>query len=54
MNIVVNWLDRVGNRAMFDKEWKKWSGFIKNDSVHRLYKWVVQSIDNMDILYNYN
>lgn len=54
MNIVVNWLDRIGNKEMFDKEWEKWPDFIKNDSVHRMYKWVVKSIDNMDSLYNYN
>ena len=54
VNLMVNWLDRLGNKAMFEKEWKKWPDFIKNDSIHRMYKWVIESIDNMDSVYNYN
>ncbi len=53
-SLVENWLKRVGAKETFDKEWEKWSGFIKNDNVHRLYKWLQISISNMDILYNYN
>ena len=54
VNLMINWLDRLGNKATFEKEWKKWPDFIKNDSIHRMYKWVVESINNMDIVYNYN
>jgi hypothetical protein len=54
ISIMVKWLDRVGNKNTFDKEWTKWPDFIKNDSIHRMYKWVAQAIQNMDSLYNYN
>lgn len=52
--LLSNWLNRLGNKNMFDKEWAKWSGFIKNDSPLRAYKWIERSISNMDNLYDYN
>ena len=54
VNLVTAWLDRVGNKETFDKEWSKWPSFIKNDSVMRLEKWIVESISNMDAVYHYN
>ena len=53
-SLVDSWLKRVGSKDMFEKEWLKWPGFIKNDNMHRLYKWLQVSILNMDSLYNYN
>jgi hypothetical protein len=53
-NLVDNWLTRLGSKNTFDKEWEKWPDFIKNDNIHRLNKWIIASIDNMDSLYNYN
>lgn len=52
--LVEDWLKRVGAKETFEKEWEKWSGFIKNDNIHRLYKWLQVSISNMDSVYNYN
>lgn len=52
--LCVSWLDRIGNKGMFDKEWEKWPGFIKNDSPMRLAKWIEESISNNDIIYQFN
>ena len=41
-------------KETFDKEWAKWPSFIKNDSVMRLEKWIIESISNMDSVYRYN
>ena len=54
MSIMIEWLNRIGNKETFKKEWAKWPSFIKNDSIHRMYKWVIESIHNMDIVYHYN
>ena len=54
IGLMREWLNRIGNKSMFDKEWKKWPDYIRNDSIHRMNKWIKESIDNMDILYNYN
>ena len=54
VGIFVDWLDRIGNKETFSKEWEKWDGFIKNDSIHRVYKWVIESLEKMDSLYNFN
>lgn len=53
MNMIQDWLDRIGNKETFEKEWEKWSAFIKNDSILRVDKWLTESINNMDNLYNY-
>jgi hypothetical protein len=54
IRLVTDWLDRIGNKSTFKKEWEKWPGFIKEDSIHRVYKWIAESINNMDIVYHYN
>lgn len=54
VNLMISWLNRIGNKNTFDKEWTKWSAFIKNDSIHRFYKWVKKSIENIDLVYNYS
>lgn len=51
---VIDWINRLGNKETFELEWEKWPTFIKNDNIHRLYKWLVASISNMDQLYDYN
>ena len=54
INLVEDWLKRIGGKETFEKEWKKWPSFIKNDNIHRLYKWLQVSMSNMDVLYHYN
>jgi hypothetical protein len=54
INLVEDWLKRIGAKETFEKEWEKWPNFIKNDNVHRLYKWLQVSMSNMDLLYHYN
>lgn len=51
--MIQDWLDRIGNKETFEKEWDKWSDFIKNDSILRVDRWLTESINNMDKLYHY-
>ena len=53
-NLLKEWMDRIGNRSVFEKEWNKWSVFVKNDSLYRVKKWLDNSIKNMDSIYKYN
>lgn len=53
MDMIQEWLDRIGNRETFEQEWERWPDFIKNDSILRVEKWLEQSIENMDALYEY-
>lgn len=53
-NLIKEWMDRIGNRSVFEKEWNKWSVFVKNDSLYRVKKWLDNSIKNMDSIYKYN
>lgn len=53
MEKVTDWLNRFGNKEVFDKEWERWPQFIKNDSILRLQKWVEETIENMDGVYGY-
>lgn len=53
IEMVNDWLERIGIDA-FEKEWKKWPGFIKNDNIFRLKSWLDKSISNMDAIYHYN
>lgn len=54
VNLVNTWIDNLGSIDTFEKEWNRWPEFIKNDSIHRLYKWVTVQIRNMDTLYEYS
>ena len=49
-----DWMNRLGNKDAYEKEWKKWSTPFFNDSIMRVYKWLKETIVNMDSVYNYN
>ena len=48
------WINRLGNSNTYEKEWEKWPTPYFNDSVMRVYKWLKETIVNMDSVYNYN
>ena len=49
-----DWMNRLGNKDAYEKEWEKWSTPFFNDSIMRVYKWLKETIVNMDLVYNYN
>jgi hypothetical protein len=53
MDIILSWINAVGC-TNYAKEREKWVDDVSVDNIFRIKKWVYETIDNLDILYNYN